>query len=164
MSGNSHKEVEINNYKPLPGFFRRLVAQITDTLLFWIVTLLVLLPFYIFSDLTVLKVLVSMVGVIEHPLYDEKISYIGFSYSFLIIIFWIKYSTTPGKRLLRMKIVDFKTQGIPTKKQFIFRSFGYLVSTIPLCMGFVWILFDKNNRAWHDHLSGTQVVFIKCID
>ena len=35
-----------------------------------------------------------------------------------------------------------------------------LVSLAPLGLGFVWILFDPERRAWHDRLSRTRVVVL----
>ncbi|MFC3854060.1 RDD family protein [Salinispirillum marinum] len=34
----------------------------------------------------------------------------------------------------------------------------YFVSTIPLLLGFFWMLWDAKNQTWHDKLAGTVVV------
>lgn len=39
------------------------------------------------------------------------------------------------------------------------RLFGYLVSTVPLYLGFAGIL-GPLRRGWHDHLAGTEVVYV----
>jgi uncharacterized RDD family membrane protein YckC len=28
----------------------------------------------------------------------------------------------------------------------------------PMCLGFLWIAFDKRKQGWHDKLAGTVVV------
>jgi uncharacterized RDD family membrane protein YckC len=33
------------------------------------------------------------------------------------------------------------------------------LSWLPLGLGFFWVLFDRDRRAWHDRLSGTRLVF-----
>ncbi|MCH9786825.1 MAG: RDD family protein, partial [Gammaproteobacteria bacterium] len=30
------------------------------------------------------------------------------------------------------------------------RHFAYLASSLPLGLGFVWIVFDSKKRGWHD--------------
>lgn len=78
--------------------------------------------------------------------------------SLVLMAFWFWFSATPGKMILRMKIVDAKTFGKPTQKQLIIRFFGYIISTLVLCLGFVWISFDKRRQGLHDKMSGTVVI------
>jgi len=41
------------------------------------------------------------------------------------------------------------------------RRLGWaLVSLLPMGLGFLWILFDPERRAWHDRLSRTRVVVL----
>ena len=40
----------------------------------------------------------------------------------------------------------------------IVRLFGYFVSAFVFYLGFIWILFDKRKRGWHDMMAGTIVV------
>jgi len=35
---------------------------------------------------------------------------------------------------------------------------GKLISTIVLCLGFLWIDRDKQKQGWHDRIAGTYVV------
>jgi uncharacterized RDD family membrane protein YckC len=39
------------------------------------------------------------------------------------------------------------------------RYFGYIVSTIPLFFGFIWILFSRKRQGWHDKIARTCVVY-----
>jgi uncharacterized RDD family membrane protein YckC len=75
-----------------------------------------------------------------------------------IIVFWVYKSATPGKMAIRAKIVDAKTGRPPSKGQLIGRYFAYYISTIPLCLGFLWIAWDPRKQGWHDKLAGTVVV------
>lgn len=75
-----------------------------------------------------------------------------------IIVFWMYKSATPGKMVIRAKIVDAKTGGQPSAGQLIGRYFAYYLSTIPLCLGFLWIAWDPKKQGWHDKLAGTVVV------
>ncbi|MCJ7765717.1 MAG: RDD family protein [Thiovulaceae bacterium] len=46
-----------------------------------------------------------------------------------------------------------------TNKQAIIRYVGYIVSTIPLAIGFIMVGFRKDRRALHDLLAETVVIY-----
>ena len=75
-------------------------------------------------------------------------------------IFTALTSTTPG--LLWMGIEVRNLQGNPpTTRQVFWRSFGYLVSTSALLLGFVWALFDSDGLTWHDRMSDTYLASVE---
>jgi len=76
----------------------------------------------------------------------------------LIIFFWLKYQATPGKILFDCKIVHAETGKPISLLQSIVRLLGYLLSALPLGLGFLWALWDKRSQTWHDKLAGTVVV------
>ena len=71
---------------------------------------------------------------------------------------WIARQATPGKIAIGARIVDAATGDEPTRSQMIGRYFAYYVSTFPLCLGFIWVAFDRRKQGWHDKLAGTVVV------
>jgi len=75
----------------------------------------------------------------------------------IVIAFWLYKSATPGKMILKLKIVDAKTGRKPTALQFIIRYLGYFLSSIFL-LGFIWIAFDRRKQGFHDKLAGTVVI------
>ncbi len=75
-----------------------------------------------------------------------------------VLLLWKYKSATPGKMVIGATIVDADTGGKPSTQQFLIRYFAYIVSTIPLCLGFFWIALDPRKQAWHDKLAGTVVV------
>lgn len=76
------------------------------------------------------------------------------------IIFWKQWGgTTPGKRMVGIKIVNATTFQDITNKQAITRSLGYIVSTIPFGLGFLIVLFRRDKRALHDLLAHTAVIY-----
>jgi len=75
-----------------------------------------------------------------------------------IILFWIFRSSSPGKMAVKAQIVDARTGGPISQKQSVIRYIGYFVSLVPLCLGFLWIAFDKRKQGWHDKLAKTLVV------
>ena len=75
-----------------------------------------------------------------------------------VIFFWFFFSATPGKMIIRSKIVNAKTGKKPSLLQFTLRYFAYFVSYFVFFIGFFWIAFDKKKQGWHDLLAGTVVV------
>ncbi|MCY4244035.1 MAG: RDD family protein [Gammaproteobacteria bacterium] len=75
-----------------------------------------------------------------------------------VILFWVYKQATPGKMLLKVKIVDAQTGGKPSAGQCIGRYFAYFLSLIPLGLGLIWVAFDKRKQGWHDKLAGTVVI------
>jgi len=76
----------------------------------------------------------------------------------VIIMFWIFRQATPGKMVVSARIVDAATGNSPTVAQCIGRYLAYFVSSLPLGLGLLWVVFDKRKQGWHDKLAGTVVV------
>ena len=74
------------------------------------------------------------------------------------VAFWVYRGATPGKMVLGMKIISLSTGDYPSVGQSIGRYFGYILSSIPLSLGFIWAGFDARKQGWHDKLAGTVVV------
>lgn len=75
----------------------------------------------------------------------------------LTVLFWTYRSATPGKMILKLKIVDAKTGEPLSITQSIIRYLGYYLSSI-MCLGFIWIIFSRKKQGWHDMLAGNVVV------
>ncbi|MBI5744352.1 MAG: RDD family protein [Elusimicrobia bacterium] len=72
-------------------------------------------------------------------------------------IFMWRLGFTPGMKIMKLKIVDPATGGpVPADKIFL-RAFFSLVSLFGL-LGYVWALWEKDHRTWHDIIAGTTVV------
>jgi uncharacterized RDD family membrane protein YckC len=41
----------------------------------------------------------------------------------------------------------------------LLRYLGYIVSIIPLFLGFFWILFSRKRQGWHDKIARTCVIY-----
>ncbi|PIE45306.1 MAG: RDD family protein [Gammaproteobacteria bacterium] len=77
----------------------------------------------------------------------------------ITVFFWFRYSGTPGKRLLKLKIVDATSGKSLTLLQSVVRYLGYFISSFPMGLGFLWVLFDKKNQAWHDKFANSVVIY-----
>jgi uncharacterized RDD family membrane protein YckC len=64
---------------------------------------------------------------------------------------------TPGKRLMGLRVVRDTGEAISFGTAFL-RWVGYLISFLPLCIGFLWAGVDRRKQAWHDKIAGTVVI------
>lgn len=78
-----------------------------------------------------------------------------------ILFFWVKYQATPGKMIISAKIVDSHTHRKPTLTQYVIRSLSYIISALPLFLGFFMIAFNKKRKGLHDIISNTCVISTK---
>jgi uncharacterized RDD family membrane protein YckC len=76
----------------------------------------------------------------------------------LIVGFWRYCGATPGKMAVGVKIVDASTGGTPSTGRLVLRLVCYLVSALPLYLGFVWAAIDRKKQGWHDKIAGTIVI------
>ncbi len=130
------------------GFWIRVLASLIDTILLLAVISPILMAVYgkeYWLD-----------SAIFSGYWDFVLNYIF--PAIVIIIFWVYKSATPGKIVLKLKIADAETNEKPSTGQFIGRYFAYYVSTIPFCLGLIWVGFDKRKQGWHDKLAGTVVI------
>ncbi|HEY4080689.1 MAG TPA: RDD family protein [Burkholderiaceae bacterium] len=75
-----------------------------------------------------------------------------------VVALWLRFGATPGKMAIGAHVVDAQTLGPLTTGQSIGRYLGYYVSTIPFCLGLIWVAFDARKQGWHDKLAGTVVI------
>jgi uncharacterized RDD family membrane protein YckC len=78
--------------------------------------------------------------------------------AFAVLAFWRRYGATPGKMAVGARIVDARTGAAPSTGRLVARYAGYLVSMLPLFLGFAWIAIDRRKQGWHDKIAGTVVV------
>ena len=136
------------------GFWKRTVAVLVDTFLIIIVTLPILIWAYGIDYINNEHV--------EKGSLDFIINYVF--PTIVVILLWIYYQATPGKMIFKATIVDARTGGKPSLRQLIIRYLGYIISTIPLCLGIFWVAFDKKKQGFHDKLANTVVVQPKVIE
>jgi uncharacterized RDD family membrane protein YckC len=65
---------------------------------------------------------------------------------------------TIGKSVMGIRVVRADGTRLSAARSFL-RVIAYLVSLLPVFAGFVWVLFDRDRRGWHDHLVGSRVVY-----
>ncbi len=130
------------------GFWARVLATLIDSVLIMAITLPPLLAIYGLAYLENNEAVSGLADILISNILPM----------ILVILFWTKKQATPGKMAVGARIVDAETGGKPSKKQCVGRYFAYILSAIPLGLGFLWVAFDPKKQSWHDKLAGTVVV------
>ena len=83
---------------------------------------------------------------------------------FLIVVtyftcFWRWRGQTPGKMIMRLKIVRFDGAGIGWGGA-VMRFLGYIISILLILSGFFWVIIDVRRQGFHDKIADTFVITI----
>jgi uncharacterized RDD family membrane protein YckC len=97
-------------------------------------------------------------GFVSLPLGFADIAVGGILPPLVIIGSWIALGASPGKLLLRLRIVDEPTGGRPTVWQCIGRYVMALVAVLCAGIGYLWIALDPRHQGWHDKIVRTLVL------
>jgi len=73
-----------------------------------------------------------------------------------LFLFMLSASQTPGMKYRRLTVVSVDDAPLDPKRACL-RGFGYLISILPVLLGFVWMLIDPEHLTWADKVSGTYV-------
>ncbi|MBA2479476.1 MAG: RDD family protein [Planctomycetes bacterium] len=130
------------------GFWRRVLASLVDNIIVGVLAI----PIGLIMGLTIANAEVA----------QNMASVLGWILGIaFVLVLWHLYAATPGKMIFGAKILDEKTYRRPTMGKFIIRYIGYIPSALALCIGFLWVAFDRKKRGWHDLMAGTVVVMPK---
>lgn len=130
------------------SLLRRLAAMLYDFLL--LITILFFISFIFVAPFNINP---------EHPLY---IIYQGcmFTIAFLFYAwFWTHGGQTLGMKTWKFKIIAVDGTNINWKTALV-RFVVAIIAWLPFGLGYLWSLFDKQKRTWHDIASKTQLIRI----
>ena len=146
------------------GFWRRALAFFVDKIILFFVNLLVL-----FVGIFALWLGYSSSYSERFP-EDILGSTISFTiiYGLVVVLIHMLYFTyfhgttgqTPGKMMLGLRVVRSTGEEMSLGIGFL-RWVGYIVSTVFLWLGFVWIAFDGKKQGWHDKVAQTFVIRVE---
>ena len=94
-----------------------------------------------------------------NPLYTI-LSLIGALIGVFYSIYFIgKKGATPGKKLMKIRVVNKDTKEVPgILKAFLREIVGKFVSSVFFFLGYLWAVWDKEKQTWHDKIAGTIVI------
>ena len=130
------------------GFWIRAVAAMIDTVLYGIVQGTLFFTVFAGGTFEWSATVVGPLAVLLSQIVPAIIA----------MVFWVNWSATPGKMVVGARIVDAYTGGRPSPRRFLERYFAYYISSLPLGLGFLWVVWDRHKQGWHDKLAGTVVV------
>jgi uncharacterized RDD family membrane protein YckC len=73
-------------------------------------------------------------------------------------VLWVVWGTSPGKRVVRLRIVDADSHEPMTRRQALLRTIGYVLTFTMCGAGFLWVFFNPRRQALHDRIANTVVV------
>ncbi len=81
-------------------------------------------------------------------------------YAQYFALFTVFGGSTPGMMIRGLRVVSFDGS-VPTSRQMVWRSFGYMVSAGTCFLGFLWALWDEDHLCWQDRISQTYLTPIE---
>ncbi len=92
--------------------------------------------------------------------HEKKFPWFAVCWFVYSLVFLKRMGTTPGGRICKLAVVEYPS-GIPiTKSNRLMRAAVSLVSGWCLGLGYLWALWEKDGRGWHDLMAGTKVVSV----
>jgi uncharacterized RDD family membrane protein YckC len=131
------------------GFWARAGAKVIDSIILWIVNVVMMLPFAFQAPETVGPALIAYFTGSFLLQLAVGVTFDGF--------FVYKFQATPGKMALGLKVVMADGSRL-TLKRAIARHFATWLSSAILLIGFIMAAFDEEKRALHDRICDTRVV------
>lgn len=149
------------------GFISRLIAFFIDIIIIAVTLSLLVWIIVITQSLLQLGPLAEVLGLEEAVRLQRFINefsavLIGTLGTTLYVVynlfFWSTTGRTPGKAFIGVRVVTVTGKRVSLARAII-RLLGYLLSALPLYLGFLWTLIDDQRQGWHDKLAGTCVVY-----
>jgi uncharacterized RDD family membrane protein YckC len=132
------------------GFWVRVAAAFVDNLVFNLVCgFLAAALFFFLGGVRNPAAIASM-----SPLAYPVLLFLFFGYH---IYFLGSRGYTPGKGFLGLQVIRQDGTGMSYGDAAV-RTFSTILSSIPLCLGYLWVGIDKNKQGWHDKIAKTQVI------
>jgi len=140
-----------------PSLMRRLAAIFYDAILVAALLLMAITLVVIPLDLIVGWENVDKESLRINPLY---LTYLFCVMAGFHILFWMRGGQTLGMRAWRLRVVRNDGDAL-TFRDALLRYLSAIVSLAALGLGFLWVLIDRDNLAWHDRISRTRLVMIQ---
>jgi uncharacterized RDD family membrane protein YckC len=129
------------------GCLRRLMASIYDWLLVIAVMMLLSVPAVALLDNAIQP---------GNNLYRSGLLVIAIVF---FTAFWAHGGQTLGMKAWRLRLIQ--VNGSPVSYQrALLRFICACISALPAGLGFLWMLWDRDQLSWHDRWTGTTIVLL----
>ena len=147
----NNTDIDQSNF-PAVGLFRRLMAIFYD---------IFLLTAILFLATALVNATNSGEAIDQEKNYIFFLDiYLGSIIFFYFGWFWTHGGQTLGMKTWKIKLIDKNSQFIGWK-QVVIREMTAVISWLFLGLGFIWSIFDKNKRSWHDITSKTTLIDLR---
>ena len=130
------------------GLMRRIGAMLYDGLLILALLFLSTLPFIALRG-------GEPVESTDNLIYRAVLGIIIFAF---FTGFWTRSGRTLGMQSWRLQLETMEGER-PTIGAASIRFFAAILSWLPVGLGFLWQLWDKEGLTWHDRISKTRIVY-----
>ena len=117
-------------------------------------------------------IVIGLITTALTPFFGSQLTVTGSSYTFnatanalrtligllYFIGFWAWRGQTVGMMPFNMQVVGLADGKKIDVVRGLLRYVGYIVSAIPLLLGFFWVAFDPRKQGWHDKIASTLVI------
>jgi uncharacterized RDD family membrane protein YckC len=74
-------------------------------------------------------------------------------YQYILVVY---AGTTPGLRLAGLELLRFD-EARPSRRLRRWRVLASFLSSVSLCMGYLWVFLDEDSLCWHDRITRTYL-------
>jgi len=119
----------------------------------------------IFYDTLLLICALIFAALLAYPITHAEVTRGYQLYLFLVCFFyfawpWVKGGQTLGMKTWHVKMETLTGEPLTWKHAFLRFSTAF-ISWGCLGLGFLWIVFDNQQRSWHDMYSETRLIHVK---
>jgi len=139
-------ESQSGHFRPVAQLHERRIAGMLDT------------AFLLFTFGGILALFCALGGRFTVTRLDAAVTVatLGLFYAQYFMLFTVFGGSTPGMMLRHLRVVSFDGD-MPTPRQMLWRSFGYMVSAGTFMLGFLWAIWDEDHLCWQDRISQTYL-------
>lgn len=131
------------------GFVTRALADVLDAILVCAGTALILVTVSMLR-----AVFAGSVFSLPRPNGAESAGALSLAFVLYLAFFWSATGRTPGKQVAGLRVVTARGDPLPGA-----RALARAVLCVVLPVGLLWVLVSRRNRAVHDALLGTAVIY-----
>lgn len=143
------------------GFVKRFLAFVIDVIILMIIAVPINLVFSLFQ-----APLTAIQTVSNPEINAAAFSAMEAAKQIVMIVINLGYGigfltlsgATPGKMALGLMVVGKDFHKVSLGKAVMRETIGKFLSSIALCLGYLWVIWDGKKQGWHDKIAGTFVV------
>ncbi|WP_188456978.1 RDD family protein [Virgibacillus oceani] len=140
----------MEHYKPA-GFWIRFLANLVDGVFTFILAVIIS---FLIQDASLFE---KYTSVESSP--SEDIANLIYGVIFVIIFTGSKFRGSPGKMVCKIQVLDKNMMAQISLLKSLGRAFAYILSALPLMIGFMMAGWNEEKKALHDIICGTRVVY-----